>query len=268
MEGCLFEVLGTLLGCLALLVVVAILLFPFWWVARQLFERAEHAPCPTCGSRDTEILDAGVFSSGTTLFPSYSASTDWECQNCRTHFSTSGKVYHPTTRHWWDLYGSRKKQEEDGKTQDEEKRRSREALPGERILLDEDGVLVSDSRVVTSDRAYQVSSIKSVRKFSSSPRQRRAIAPLLIGLLIMLSSSTGMQVNPIGSGCGLFLGVTILGVALAWLRSLGSRYHISALLRSGKTQTFFSSPDELMVDRIVASIGNAIHHKSGESNSA
>ncbi len=269
------------LGCLGQLVKTAITVFAVWWIIRQLYERAEHAPCPNCGSRQTELKDARHYSIGTPLppprrfsvrdargdvvstieeeqppdFSSYGAACNWQCEACDTTYTTSGKAYHPTKRYWCDIYGIKKKKLEAV---------SPKVLthPDERVFFNEGNVLVSSTRVSVSGKDHSISEIASVRKRSISPGRTAAILIMIFGLWNLVGASMRARGNPVGClAIEFLLWLAVIVGPLMWLRIAGTKYQIFAITPSNEAVQLLTSPDKAVAKKVTGSINDAIAHR-------
>lgn len=130
----------------------------------------------------------------------------------------------------------------------------------EHVFLNDQGVFVSNSRLVISGTTYSLANITSVRKGRTPPSQGCAL--LLIGLAaVIVVGSLLLFGEDLGSGLVLLLvgcGLGALGVF--WYRSLKPTFHVVTASSSGESQAL-SSQDEELVDKVVHALSEAIVYR-------
>jgi hypothetical protein len=131
----------------------------------------------------------------------------------------------------------------------------------ERSFLNDDGVYVSNTRVVIHGTTYATANITSVRKHIVPPNRGCALVLAIVGALGVIG---GLPLALAESGDGrwtAFVMCTILLIiAIVWFRSLHPTYHVMLATAAGERQGL-TSKDEGVVNRVTTAIADAIVHR-------
>lgn len=124
----------------------------------------------------------------------------------------------------------------------------------EEIFLNEEGVSVSNSRMMYGGQTYAMSGITSVKAFEMKPSRKGATILIIIGVLTFL---TALDSSSIPAG---FIGVALLIGGIAWWRMLKSDFSVVLMSASGEAKAY-TSKDGDFVSKIVNAVNEAIVHR-------
>jgi hypothetical protein len=142
---------------------------------------------------------------------------------------------------------------------------ARRAPTDERIYYDDqDGISVSNRKIVVHGATYSTANVSSVSK-GVKPAQFGCGVPIIVAATITLVVAGMVWIgNGFSSDLAAFLilGAVGLGVGVLVNRRFPSRaqYHVVLSMTSGDKQAV-TSPDQALVDRIIAAISDAITHQ-------
>jgi Family of unknown function (DUF6232) len=119
---------------------------------------------------------------------------------------------------------------------------------------DQQGVRVTDKRVILGNTTYALANITSVTTAVEQPSVRGPILFILIGIFLIVTSasqrSSGMAVG----------GVVLLLLGVVWYRGCKPRWHLKIASASGEA-TPLQSPNQQWITSIAQAINEAmIHH--------
>ncbi len=127
----------------------------------------------------------------------------------------------------------------------------------EETLYSDNQVTVTTTRVIIGNTTYALRNITSVKPIATSPSMGCAITLLLGGVLVLFIAMATFQ-SSIADGLVVgLIGAAILAGAIFWLRKLKPTYHVQIASASGEAKAL-SSPDNAYIQKIVASINDAI----------
>ncbi|MGA2436854.1 MAG: DUF6232 family protein [Bryobacteraceae bacterium] len=127
----------------------------------------------------------------------------------------------------------------------------------EETLHSDNVVSVTTTRVIIRGTTYALRNITSVRMAFTPPKTGCAIILLIFGIIALLGAFVGFS-QSVGSGIvGLIFAGVIIGLAILWLRSLKTDYHVAIASSSGEANAL-TSKDKAYIEHIVNSINEAI----------
>ena len=129
--------------------------------------------------------------------------------------------------------------------------------PEEKVLLDEDGIKVTTARFMVKDHTYSMAGITSVKTGVEHPSKIGPFVTIAFGGLGLISSLNDHSGSALGLGA---MGLAMLAVGIAWLRSKRPEYTVVLTSASGETEPY-DSEDDVFVERIVKEINDAIVHR-------
>lgn len=130
----------------------------------------------------------------------------------------------------------------------------------ERSFLNDDGVYVSNTRVVIQGTAYATANITSVRKLMTPAKNGCAIVMVIFGALGAVGGLTTALGVSDGEWTPFIMSAVLLIAGIAWFRSLRPSYSVMLATAGGERQGL-TSKDEGVVDRVTAAIADAIVHR-------
>src|SRR5437868_2355652 len=135
----------------------------------------------------------------------------------------------------------------------------------ERVFFNEGGIYISDSRVVINGTTYSTANITSVRQAVTVTPPSSGCAVLLICLSAIAAPCLliALLVNhsaAIAVGFGISAAIFVLALRYRMSLKEARNYHVM-LASAGGERTGFTSTDSVVVDRVTASIGDAIAHR-------
>lgn len=130
----------------------------------------------------------------------------------------------------------------------------------EQVFLNENGMYVSNTKVVIFGTTYATANITSVAKRFTPASKGCAFLTVIVGVFAVLGSFGAFE-SSAGAGFGaLLIAGLILAGGIAWLRALKPTFHVF-LASAGAERQGLSSKDELLVDRVTIAINDAITHR-------
>lgn len=124
----------------------------------------------------------------------------------------------------------------------------------EKMILDQEGITISNSRFIVNGQTYAMSGITSVRSTVFHPSKMWPILMILFGVWGVCAFLFLQEYG------GIVVGLGILAIGILWLRSKKPTYAVKLTSSSGEVQAC-SSQDEEFVVKIVNAINDAIVHR-------
>jgi hypothetical protein len=121
--------------------------------------------------------------------------------------------------------------------------------PTERVLFDECGVFVSQSRFVSGGKTYAMSGITSIGSEIVNPSKKGPILGMLIGLFMAIAGFTGVNH---GGGPTMVVGLVVFAIGLLVFISRKT-VHMVVLRSASSEQT-----DSALVQRIIDALNQAV----------
>ncbi|MGB5158067.1 MAG: DUF6232 family protein [Desulfobacterales bacterium] len=119
----------------------------------------------------------------------------------------------------------------------------------EQIFLNENGVSVSNSRMMYEGQTHAMSGITSVKSFENKPSRKGPIILIVIGILAL------------AGGKNTIIGALIfLGGGIAWWIAQKAEYSVLLTSASGEAKAY-TSKDGDFVRKIVNAVNEAIVHR-------
>jgi hypothetical protein len=122
------------------------------------------------------------------------------------------------------------------------------------FYADQNGVRVTDKRVIVGDTTYALANITSVSTTIEKPNLTGPILFIGIGILLLLGAVSG---NSVGLG---FFGLFLLLLGAVWYRGCKPRWHLKISSASGES-TPLQSQNEQWITSIVQAINEAMIHR-------
>lgn len=122
-------------------------------------------------------------------------------------------------------------------------------MADEQVFLNENGVSVSNSRMMYEGQTHAMSGITSVKSFEKKPSRTGPIILIVIGVLLLAAGKSAI----IGA-------LFFLGGGIAWWVSQKADYSVLLTSASGEAKAY-SSKDGEFVRKIVNAVNEAIVHR-------
>ena len=113
----------------------------------------------------------------------------------------------------------------------------------EKNFLDENGVVVTNTRFIVSSQTYAMSGITSVKNSYQPPSRFFPVVLLLVGLLCLVGAPA--------------VGVILIVVAVLWLIGQKTDYHVLLTTASGEAKALSSNNKEFIA-KVVQALNDAI----------
>jgi hypothetical protein len=123
----------------------------------------------------------------------------------------------------------------------------------ERRFLEDQNVLVTNTRLVKGNETFAMSGITSVMSFPEIPSKNGPIILMVFGGVIFLFSVQS-------SWGAAFFGVLLVALSFWWFRSIKPIYHVRLVTASGQRDAM-SNSDGAYIDKIVEAVNQAIIHR-------
>lgn len=120
----------------------------------------------------------------------------------------------------------------------------------DKVFLDESGITVTEEQLLVPGRSFKIIDIDSVGVTGKRPSRLAQILVGLVGLAIWVPQSDTWWVG--------YAGLGIVALAWIWVRRLKTRYSI-VLSTGDDGTTALESQDELLIERIVKALNDAMH---------
>jgi len=115
----------------------------------------------------------------------------------------------------------------------------------EKVFYQQQGVTVTQSRIILGSKTYAMSNISSVSVGITKPSRTAPIVLLIIGLFMLIASSTFVY------------GAVLCALTGIWLFLQKTKYYVSIRSNAGESRSLESKNKEQIED-IVKSINDAI----------
>lgn len=137
-------------------------------------------------------------------------------------------------------------------------------MTDETILLEEQGIKITNLRAMFGGKTYAVSNITSVER-ETTPASSAPLVFAAIGVLmaVMAVPSFFQDRGAFSSGPNislLVIGFLVLGLGILMTRAAKPSYNVKISTASGEIKAFTSDSDELTA-RITSALNDAIIHK-------
>ena len=116
----------------------------------------------------------------------------------------------------------------------------------EKVFFDENGVKVTNARFVTYAKTHAISGITSVSSFTIYPSKKGPIIVAVLGL--------------IGLAVKWWIGIILIGAAIAWFMSLKNEYQVVLSSASGNEDAL-TDKDEDFIKRVVDAVNESIIYR-------
>lgn len=123
----------------------------------------------------------------------------------------------------------------------------------EHTFLQDENVLVTNTRFVRANETFAMAGVTSVASFTKIPSKKGPIIIIVIGALVFLAS---LQ-SSIG---GAIVGAALIAVGILWFRSIKNIYSVRLVTASSERDAF-SSTDGSYINTIVSAVNQAIVHR-------
>ncbi|HUR81670.1 MAG TPA: DUF6232 family protein [Thermoanaerobaculia bacterium] len=132
----------------------------------------------------------------------------------------------------------------------------------EQTFMNENGVYVSNTRVVIHGTTYSTANITSVRTAYTAARRGCATLLIIFGVLMLFGAIVMLfaQDSRGGAGGPLIFAMLLLIAGMAWFKSQQPTYHLVLATASGERQGL-SSRDGAHVNRVTAAVADAIAYR-------
>ena len=120
----------------------------------------------------------------------------------------------------------------------------------DQVFLDEGGVTVTEEQLLVPGQSFKIKDIDAVGVRGKRPSRLAPILVGLIGLAIWVPQSDTWWVG--------YAGLGIVAFAWIWVRRLKTRYRIVLDIGDSET-TALESIDELLIERVVKALNDAMH---------
>jgi len=117
----------------------------------------------------------------------------------------------------------------------------------EQTFFNQNGISVTNARVVIGGQTYAMSGITSVRSIEERPSRKGPIILGIVGIIIMF----------VGELSAIILGLILAGIAIAWFIAKKPTYFVGLVTASGESRAL-SSKDADYISKIVNAINEAI----------
>ena len=117
----------------------------------------------------------------------------------------------------------------------------------EQTFFNQDGISVTNTRVVIGGQTYAMSGITSVRSIEETPSRK---GPIILGVVGILPLFAG-EVGPV------LFGLLLIGIAVAWFIAKKPTYFVGLVTASGESRAL-TSKDSAYISKIVNAINEAI----------
>ena len=117
----------------------------------------------------------------------------------------------------------------------------------EKAFFNQDGISVSNTRIVIGGQTFALNNITSVRTLVEQPSRK---GPIILGIVGILSMMTG-------EGALIMLGLALIAGAVFWWMSTKTEYYVALTTAAGESKAL-SNKDEQYVDKIVQALNDAI----------
>ena len=118
----------------------------------------------------------------------------------------------------------------------------------EQVFLNESGISVSNSRVMSVGQTYAMSGITSAKTLKKTPSRTAPIVLIVIGLLSLAAGESTIV-----------FGLILLAGGIAWWVMSKPDYSVLLTSASGVANAY-TSKDKEFVSKIVGAVNNAIDH--------
>lgn len=126
-------------------------------------------------------------------------------------------------------------------------------MTDEKTFYDNNGVLVTNSRLVASGETYAMSGVTSVKNQGEKPSLKGPIVLGVLGLIVVLSSLNSSVV-------GIVIGIGLIALAVYLWNSKKTVYHVALRTASGESRAYQSTNRDHISD-IVKAINDVIVHR-------
>ena len=138
-------------------------------------------------------------------------------------------------------------------------------LPGgfmseEQVFLNQDGVYVSNSRVVVGGTTYSTANITSVSTTQTPASSGCAFAVIGLGCLGFISGLLFVSSGESAAILALVFWVLMIAAGIFWLRKLRPTYHVILASASGESKAL-DSKDEAFVTQFADAVNEALVHR-------
>lgn len=124
------------------------------------------------------------------------------------------------------------------------------------FYADQNGVRVTDKRVILGDTTYALANITSVSTTIEKPSLTGPILFIGIGVLLLLGAASGGN-----SGVLAVFGVPLLLLGVIWYRGCKPRWHLRIASASGES-TPLQSTNQQWISSIAQAINEAMIHRA------
>jgi hypothetical protein len=124
----------------------------------------------------------------------------------------------------------------------------------ETVLLDEQGIKVTNARFLVESQTYAMAGVTSVKTEVEYPSKTGPLITIGIGVLFFLNAMNSGQFG------GLIAGGAVFAVGVMWLRSRKPEYLVLLTTASGEKRAY-ESKDGALVKKVVTAINDAIVHR-------
>ena len=117
----------------------------------------------------------------------------------------------------------------------------------EKTFLNQNGVSVTNSRIIIGGQTFAMSNITSVRMIEETPSYKGPLILGAIGILPMLS----------GDGGGIGVGLLLIALAAIWAFTKKAKYFVGLMTAAGESKAL-NSEDQNYIGSIVQAVNDAI----------
>lgn len=117
----------------------------------------------------------------------------------------------------------------------------------EQTFFNQNGITVTNARVIMGGQTYAMSGITSVRSIEEVPSRKGSIILGIIGILVMI----------VAKPMAILIGLILVGIAVAWFIATKPTYYVGLVTAAGESRAL-NSKDAEYISNIVNAINEAI----------